>query len=159
MHLSTLRVPIDFGIDLSWSSVSFLISNLFFLLPNFEPLIHLRRFVCIYCDHRQGVFNTPHGSTHMLIPMHTDSVAPWTMKQSSCISEWDHWSSVSHWLGYWHWILQAARLFRHIIHTSHAEILHANIRQIKRQNNSKTAPISQYFIWRPPVSLAFQHCF
>ena len=30
MHLSTVKLPIDFGIDWSWSSVSFLISNLIF---------------------------------------------------------------------------------------------------------------------------------
>ena len=30
MHLSTFKVPIDFGIDWSWSSVSFLTSNLLY---------------------------------------------------------------------------------------------------------------------------------
>ena len=30
MHLSTVKVPIDFGIDWSWSSVSFLTSNLLY---------------------------------------------------------------------------------------------------------------------------------
>ena len=46
MHLSTVKVPIDFGLDWLWSSVSFLISNLCFL-PNFASLIHLRLFVYI----------------------------------------------------------------------------------------------------------------
>ena len=47
-------------------------------------------------------------------------------------------------LGNWHWILQAAIGFSHIRYVSHVEILYANINQ--SPNNSKTAPISLYFV-------------
>ena len=61
MHLSTVKVPIDFRIDLSWSSVSFLTSN----------LLHSTKFCvsysstsfCIFLDHGQWMFHihmTPH---------------------------------------------------------------------------------------------------
>ena len=36
-------------------------------------------------------------------------------------------------LGNWHWILQAATGFRHIICASHVEILYANINQSPKQ--------------------------
>ena len=37
------------------------------------------------------------------------------------------------WLGNWHWILQAAISFRHIMYASHVEILYANINQSPKQ--------------------------
>ena len=46
MYLSTVKVPIDFGIDWPRSSVLFLISNQLFF-PNAASLIDLRRFVYI----------------------------------------------------------------------------------------------------------------
>ena len=46
-------------------------------------------------------------------------------------------------LGNWHWILQAAIGFRHIIYASHFEILYASI---NNRNNSKTAHTSLYFV-------------
>ena len=42
------------------------------------------------------------------------------------------------WLDNLHWILQATSGFRHIIHTSHAEILYANIRQSPKQELNRT---------------------
>ena len=36
-------------------------------------------------------------------------------------------------LGNWHWILQVAIGFRHIIYALHAEILYANINQSPKQ--------------------------
>ena len=42
MHRSTVRFSSEFLLDWSWSSVSFLVSNLFFFLPNLRIL-----FVCI----------------------------------------------------------------------------------------------------------------
>ena len=56
-----------------------------------------------------------------------------SVKQSSFISWWDHWSSMSHWLSDWHWILQALIGFRQIMHTSHAAILYGNIPQSQKQ--------------------------
>ena len=46
MHVSTVKIPLDLGIDWSRSSLSFFISNLLFLL-NFASLIHLRYLVYI----------------------------------------------------------------------------------------------------------------
>ena len=46
MHLSTVKVPIDFGLDWPWCSVSFLISNLLFY-QNLHLIIHLHQFVYI----------------------------------------------------------------------------------------------------------------
>ena len=65
--------------------------------------------------------------------MQADSVAPWTVKQSSFISWLDRRSSMSRRLGDWHWILQAPIGSCQIIHTSHAVILYANIRQSQKQ--------------------------
>ena len=59
--------------------------------------------------------------------MHAERVAPWTVKQSSVVRP------SGRRLGDLHWILQAAISFRQIIHTSYAEILHAIIRQLPRQ--------------------------
>ena len=47
-------------------------------------------------------------------------------------------------LGNWHWILQAAIGFRHIIYTSIVEIIYANNDQ--SPYNSKKAPIGLYFV-------------
>ena len=41
------------------------------------------------------MFHIPHGFAHIPIPMHAESVPPWTVKQSTFISWWDHWSSTS----------------------------------------------------------------
>ena len=46
MYLSTVKVPIDFGFDWSWSSVSFLTSNLLYS-TKFCVSYYLRRFVYI----------------------------------------------------------------------------------------------------------------
>ena len=45
MHLSTVKVPIDLGLDWPWSSVSFLISNLCFFYQTLRLLL-IR--VCLY---------------------------------------------------------------------------------------------------------------
>ena len=46
MHLSTVKVPIEFGLDWPWCSVLFLISNLF-ILPKFASHYSFTS-VCIY---------------------------------------------------------------------------------------------------------------
>ena len=142
MHLSTVKVPIDFGLDWSWCSVSFLISNLF-ILPKFASHYSLA-LVCIYLVRPLPV-SAAHSTWHRTYSfMYAECVAPWTVKQSSFISWWDHRSSMSRRLGDWHWILQAPIGSCQTIHTSHAVIympIFGNHR-----NNSKTAPISNYLV-------------
>ena len=118
MHFSTVKVPIDFGIDWASSSVLFSISNLLFSTT--LCISYSFASVCIQWDHRQWMLHIPHGTAHIWILMHAGRVAPWTMTQPSFISWWDHRRSMSHRLGDWHWILQAPIGFRQIIHTSHA---------------------------------------
>ena len=123
MHLSTVKVPIDFGLDWPWSSVSFLISNLCFSTK--LCISHSFALVCIYLV-RPSPVNAPHSTghrTYMDSYMHMDRVPPWLVKQSSFISSWDHLSSMSRGLGDWHWILQAPIVFCQFIHTSHDAIL------------------------------------
>ena len=83
MHLSTVKVPIDFGVDWTWSSVSFLISNLCYS----TKLCDCYSFasVCIYLV-RPSPVNAPHYTGHRTYTdsyMHVDTVPPWTVKQSS----------------------------------------------------------------------------
>ena len=133
MHLSTVKIPIDFGLDWPWSSVSFLISNLCF----FTKLCVSYSFasVCIYLV-RPSPVNAPHSTGHHTYAdssMYVEGVPPWTVKQSSFIYLCDHRSSMSRRLGDWHWILQAPIGFRQIIPTPHAAILYANSRQSPKQ--------------------------
>ena len=82
MHLSTVKVPIDFGLDWPWCSVSFLISNLF-ILPKFAPHYSFAS-VCIYLV-RPSQVSAAHSTWHRTYTdsfMYADSVAPWTVKQS-----------------------------------------------------------------------------
>ena len=107
MHLSTVKVPIDFGLDWPWCSVSFLTSNLF-ILPQFASHYSFAS-VCIYLV-RPSPVSAAHFTWHRTYTdslIHADSVAQWTVKQSSFISWWDHRSSMSCQLGDWHRILQA----------------------------------------------------
>ena len=137
MHLSTVKVPIDFGIDWSWSSVSFL------FYQTFLSLIHFA-LVCIYLV-RPSPVNTPHSTWHRIYTdsyMHADRVVSWTMKRSSNKSSWDHRSPASPLLGNSQWILQASVGFRKIIRTSHTNILYYNIGN--HWNNCKTAFICLY---------------
>ena len=133
MHRSTVKVPIDFGLDWPWCSVSFLISNLF-ILPKFASYCSFAS-VCIHLV-RPSPVSAAHSTWHHTYKdsfMYADSVAPWTVKQSSFISWLDHRSSMSRRLGDWHWILQAPIGSCQIIHTSHAVILYANIRESQKQ--------------------------
>ena len=133
MHLSTIDVPIDFGVDWPWFSVSFLISNLF-ILPKFASHYSFAS-VCIYIV-RPSLVSAAHSTWHRTCTdsfMLADSVAPWTVEQFSFISWWDHRSSMSRRLGDWHWILQNLIGSCQIIHTSHAVIFYANIRQSQKQ--------------------------
>ena len=133
MHLSTVKVPIDFGLDWPWCSVLFLISNLF-ILPKFASHYSFAS-ICIYLVRPLPVsaaHSTRH-RTYMDSFMHADNVAPSTVKQSTFISWLDHRSSMSRRLGDSHSILQALIGSCQIIHTSHALILYASIRQSQKQ--------------------------
>ena len=81
MHLSTVKVPIDFGLDWPWSSVSFLIWNLCL----FTKLCVSYSFasVCIYLA-RPSPVNAPQSTGHRTYAdssMHVERVPPWTVKQ------------------------------------------------------------------------------
>ena len=133
MHFSTVKVPIDFGLDWPWCSVLFLISNLF-ILPKFASHYSFAS-VCIYLVRPLPV-SAAHSTWHRTYTdsfMHADSVAPSTVKQSSFIFWWDHRSSMSRRLVDSHWILLALVGSCQIIHTSHAVNLNANIRQSQKQ--------------------------
>ena len=133
MHLSTVKVPIDFGLDWPWCSVLFLISNLF-ILPKFASHYSFAS-ICIYLVRPLPV-SAAHSTRHRTYTdsfMHADNVAPSTVKQSTFISWLDHRSSMSRRLGDSHWILQALIGSCQIIHTSHALILYASIRQSQKQ--------------------------
>ena len=113
MHLSTVKVPIV-G-DGAGSSVSSLISNLLFSTKMCVPYSFAS--FCIYLVRLPPV-SVPHPA---LLRTHTDSYArgqapSWTVKQSTFISWWDHWSSAS---------LDSS---------------------VNHRNNSKTASVSLYFV-------------
>ena len=132
MHLSTVKIPVDFGIDWPRSSVLFIFISNQFYLGNFASLIYLRRFVYIHWSHRHWVFHIPHGSAHILILMPADNL---TMDRETVyhyiLVRPSEFSQPR--LGNWHWILQAVIGFRHIIYASHAEMLYANINQSPKQ--------------------------
>ena len=137
------KVPIDFGIDWSWSSVSFLISNLLFTTK--LCVSYSFTSFCIYL-----VRTSPVSVLHPTWPRtYTDSYA-----RGQCLAmdretvyfeilvrplEFGHPRR-----GDWHWVLQAAIGFRPIICASHIDILYANIRQSPKHH--KTASISLYFV-------------
>ena len=85
MHFSTVQVPIDFGLDWPWSSISFLISNMFFSTT--FCVSYSFASVCIYLL-RPSPVTVPHPTWLRACTdssMHVDKIAPWTLKQSSCI--------------------------------------------------------------------------
>ena len=94
MHLSTVKVSMGFGIDWAWSSVSFLISDLLFSTK--LCVSYSFASFCIYLV-RPSPVSVPHPTW---LCTYTDYYArgqgsPWTMKQSTFISWWDHWSLAS----------------------------------------------------------------
>ena len=134
MHLSTVKVPIDFGLDRTWCSVLFLISNRF-ILPKFASHYSLAS-ICIYLVRPLPV-SAAHSTRHRTYTdsfMHADNVAPSTVKQSTFISWLDHRSSMSRRLGDSHWILQALIGSCQIIHTlnficQHSAITETTVKQ------------------------------
>ena len=89
-------------------------------------------------------YSTSHMAPHTFwfLYKHADRVVPWTVKQSSNKSLWEHGSPASLRLGDWQWILQTAVGFRQIICTSHTNIIYYNIGN--HWNNCKTAFICLY---------------
>ena len=65
--------------------------------------------------------------------MHAERVASWTVSLSKVVRP------SGRRLGDLQWIWQAVTRFRQIIHTSHAEILYANIRQLSKQEQYSVA--------------------
>ena len=64
MHLSTVKVPIDFGIDWSWSSVSFLTSNLLYS-TKFLHLLNICVVSYIFSDAIATECSTSHMAPHI----------------------------------------------------------------------------------------------
>ena len=131
MHLSTVKVPIDFGLDWSWSLVSFLITNLCFFTK-------LLLFICVslymFSEAIASECSTFHRAPHICGFFYARGKGPTVDRETVYFISWcDHRSSMSRRLGDWHWILQAPIGFRQIKHTSHAAILYANNRQSPKQ--------------------------
>ena len=144
MHFSTDKVPIDFGIDWSWSSVSFLASNLLYSTKFCVSWIFAS--FCIYLV-RPSPLSVPHPTW---LRTYTDSYAcghgPAMDRETVYFYILVRPLEFSQpRLGNWHWILQAAIGFRHIINTSLVEILYANIDQSPKQGKKKL-PIGLYFV-------------
>ena len=143
MHLSTVTVPIDVGIDWPWSSVSSLISNLFFstkLCVSYSFCVGL----CIFSETIANECSTFHMAPHINGFLYARGQGgAMDVKQSSNKSSWDHRSPASPRLGDLQWILQAGVGFRQIIRTSYTDILYYNIGN--HRNNCKTSYICLYF--------------
>ena len=95
--------------------------------------------------------SVPH-SKWLRTNMSANRVVSWTVEQSSCIfnvTMCDHCWLLSPQLGDSQWICNASVGFRQIIHTSHAQIVYANIRWWP--NNSKSAHICLYRVRFPCI--------
>ena len=148
-----------------WDWLTLIFSFIFNLKPVFFcQILHLL-FICvrlyIFSETITSVCSTGH-CTYRAFYMHMDRVPPWTVKQSSFISWWDHRSSMSCRLWDWHWILQAPFGFHQIIHTSHAAILYANPNPIPNsaitETTVKQRPLAFTwfdFHWETPGSVGF----
>ena len=93
-----LKVPIVFGADWAWPSMS--------NLTSFQNSVYLHRFCVFEIFVRRAktefveLFHITHGAAHILIPLCARrQIVPWTVKQSSNISLWDHRSPASPRLG------------------------------------------------------------
>ena len=126
MHLSTVKVPSNSGIDWPWFSFLFFLFQTIYFLYKFCVSYSFPSFY-IYLV-RPSPVSVPHPTWHCAYSNSPEcgQGPPWTMKQSTFISWWDHWSFSQPQLGNRHWILQAAISFRYIIYALHVEILYAN---------------------------------
>ena len=144
MHLSTVKVPIDFGIDCPRSSVLFLISNQLF----FSKLCVSHSFAS-FCIHlvRPSPESVPHPTWYRT---YTDSHE---CGQSSAMNDKTVYLYIlvrplefqpvsTRQLAL---VLQAVIGFRHIIYASRMSKFYMPT-LINHRNNSKTEPISLYFV-------------
>ena len=151
MHLSTVKVPIDFWLDWPWSSVSFLISNL--CASTKLCVSYSFASVCMYLV-RPSPVNVPHSTGHRTYAdssMHVERVPPWIMKQSSFIycatlgAQWSFDSAIG--TGFYNLLSVFANLY-----TPHMTQFYIPT-FVNHRSNSKTAPISLYFVrlplWNP----------
>ena len=98
---------------------------------------------------RPSPVNAPHSTGHRTCTdsyMHVDRVPPWTMKQSTFISWWDHRSSMSYsaiGIGFYKLLSVFANSY-----TPHMTQFYMPTFGNHR-NNSKTAPISLYLVRYP----------
>ena len=132
MHLSTVKIPINLGIDWPRSSVLFLISNQLFFCK--LCISHSFASFCMYLV-RPSPLSVPHPTW---LRTYTDSYACGqgpamdreTVYLYILVKPLEFSQPV---LGKWHWILQPAIGFGHITYASHVKILCANINQSPKQ--------------------------
>ena len=65
MHLSTVKVPIDFGLDWPWSSVSLLISNLWVFFYQTLRLLFICVCLYIFSEAIASEYSTIHRAPHI----------------------------------------------------------------------------------------------
>ena len=85
-------------------------------------------------------FKTP----HILIPMHADMVLPWTIKRSTFICWWGHWSSASYDLANGTGFYKLLSVFS-LLYTLHMSQLYMPT-FVNHRNNSNTLPINPYLV-------------
>ena len=135
------KVPIVFGADWAWPSMS--------NLTSFQNSVYLHR-CCVFeifvrCAKMGFVelFHITHDAAHILIALYAcQEGRAMYVKQSNNKSLWDHRSPARLRLGDCQWILQAAVGFPQIIGTWRTDILYYNIDN--HRNNCKTAFICLY---------------
>ena len=143
MHLSTVKVPIDFGIDWPRSSVLSLISDQLFISK--LCISYSFASICIYLM-RPSPVSVPHLTW---LRIYTDSYA---CRQ---VPVMDHETVYLYILvrplefsqprfGHWQWILQAAIGFAILYMLLISKFYMPTL--INHRNSSKTVPISLYFV-------------
>ena len=89
-----------------------------------------------------GVFHIPLGFAYILIPLYADRVPPWTMKQSTFIFWWDHWSSASLYSAIGTGFHKLLSVFA-LLYTLHMSKFYMPI-LVNHRNNIKATPINLY---------------
>ena len=152
MHLSTVKVPIDFGLDWPWSSVSFLISKLCFSTK--LCISYSFASVCIYLV-RPSPVNAPHSTGHRIYTdsyMHVDRVPPWNSLVlylgGTIGAQWAVDLAIG--TGFYKLLLVFVNL--HSFYTPHMTQFYMPTFG-NHKNKSKTVPISLYLVrlplWNP----------
>ena len=98
---------------------------------------------------------SPHGTAHILIPMNADKLPPWTVRQSTFISWWDHWGSASHdsaiGTRFYKLLSDLAMLYTLRMSKFCMPTL------INHRNNSKAVPVIRWFL--PSICIVIWICF